>query len=228
MKHKTFTMIELLVVVAVLGILVSLLSPSIKSSLEVAYKTKCGEQMKTIHMAQEFYHDDKGSYSAIWFHEPPRRWGIWVEMIWSYAGLNQNEYSWNNYSHRQNTKANLFHCPITSEEVKPSITWEPYSEAGRESSYAYNASPIWRNTPGMYWQDRWRAPLQSTWIDTPNQTMMLMDHQHHVIAILSQYTPNAIAPHLNQVNAVYYDGHLESKFHLDIPKDLEETFWSGH
>ncbi|EDM27058.1 hypothetical protein LNTAR_07434 [Lentisphaera araneosa HTCC2155] len=55
---KKFTLIEVLVVVAIIGILASLLLPSLKSSRDKARSAVCKSNLKQIGNAQYFYADD--------------------------------------------------------------------------------------------------------------------------------------------------------------------------
>ena len=226
-KLTTFTIIELLIVISILGILISLLSPSLRSVFESAKRTECSTQMKQIHMAHELYKTDHDEYIPVWNQNGSRSWNMWVNGIWPYAGLDPIEFEWNEFSHRRNTTKNLFHCPVTTVEVVPSTTWKPYSDTNRESSYAYNASSIWINLEDVHWQVKWKSAIQEAWLEKPSQSAMVMEHQHHVITSSKQYGVHAIEPHSNQFNAIYWDGHLESKFHFDIPTNFNKTYWSG-
>lgn len=226
MKKKTnFTIIELIVVITVLVVLASLLSPSLKSAIQTAQQNECSHQMKSIHLGMELYEGDYKSYPGIWYKGA--NWGNWVKSIWSYTGLDLDEYDWNSYSHRRGTKRNLFHCPMTYENIIPSKGWAAYSELGRESSYAYNASPIWFNLPNLYWQEKWRKPIPTEWFDKPASTTLLIESQHHVIVNSGYYLQNVIEPHFMKRNILSWDGHVESAYHEDVTTNFQDTFWSG-
>ena len=59
-RSKHFTIIELLVVVSVLGILVSMLQPSLSRTYELAKSQECKLQMGQIHTAIQLYITDEG------------------------------------------------------------------------------------------------------------------------------------------------------------------------
>ena len=61
-KHKGFTLVELLVVVAIIALLVSLLLPSLKSAKELAKRVMCANNMKTLLSGAQLY---AGSYRGL-------------------------------------------------------------------------------------------------------------------------------------------------------------------
>lgn len=214
-----------MIVIAVLAVLASLLSPSLKSAIQTAQQSECSHQMKSIHLGMELYEGDYKAYPGIWYQG--NNWGNWVKSIWDYTGLDSNKYNWNTYSHRRGTKRNLFHCPVTYENVIPSKGWTPYYEADRESSYAYNASPVWVNLPSLHWKKKWSTPISTQWFDKPANTALLIESQHHVITNTGNYTPNVIEPHFMKRNMLSWDGHIETIYHDDVSTNFQDTFWSG-
>ena len=67
-KLKSFTLIEVLVVVAIIGILASLLLPSLSKARKSARTSVCMNNAKNISSAIFMYPDDNDGYF------PPRRW----------------------------------------------------------------------------------------------------------------------------------------------------------
>ncbi|MDD7984670.1 type II secretion system protein [Lentisphaera marina] len=62
MKNKTFSLIEVLVVVAIIGILASLLMPALKKSRESARRVLCLSTLKQHHIAINLYSGDNNSH----------------------------------------------------------------------------------------------------------------------------------------------------------------------
>jgi prepilin-type N-terminal cleavage/methylation domain-containing protein len=81
MRHRRrgLTLLEVLAVVAIVGVLIALLLPAIQSAREAARRIRCGHNLKQIALACHVYHDqvgsfppgniasDDGSYSGTWW-----------------------------------------------------------------------------------------------------------------------------------------------------------------
>ena len=87
---KKFTLIEILVVVAIIGILASLLLPSLKNAREKARLASCNNNEKQIGLSFALYQDDNKGYYPIYGNDSDANIS-WDDMLSDYDGRNISE-----------------------------------------------------------------------------------------------------------------------------------------
>lgn len=97
MKRKGFTLVELLVVIAVIALLMSILLPALSRARQVAQRIKCGSNLKGIGTAMKTYMDSYNGKAPV--AGPPRTgavsWGDgigseWKDKDWGFNNPNNS------------------------------------------------------------------------------------------------------------------------------------------
>ncbi len=76
-RFKAFTLVELLVVVAIIALLLAILLPSLQKAKLVAQTTVCGANMRQIGMAMEYYGQDNDQWLVFHYSDEPFGSAIW-------------------------------------------------------------------------------------------------------------------------------------------------------
>jgi prepilin-type N-terminal cleavage/methylation domain-containing protein/prepilin-type processing-associated H-X9-DG protein len=73
-----FTLVELLVVMAIIGILVALLLPAIQAAREASRRTKCLNNLHQMAIGMHEFHDAYGYFPPAFLKPNNWGWGVWI------------------------------------------------------------------------------------------------------------------------------------------------------
>ena len=108
-RYEAFTLIELLIVVAIIALLVAILVPSLQQAQALAKQTVCASNVKQISYGLRMYADDNGGKAPSQVEGSPG-WEIWMLPY-----LSQNEEYDYAYYDRQSIGGSWFGCPANAD-----------------------------------------------------------------------------------------------------------------
>jgi len=222
--HQGFTLIEMLVVIAIIGILASLLMPSLKKSLNAARELGCKSNLRQVGLACTAYMNDNGAMVVNGSHANTenRSWG------WLLGDTGYVEYTGSNGWEA----VGIFNCPAVS-------STDIYSHYGIATSSSSNkANPV-------YWVTKLRNPAHKVLVVevVPNFSSYWMtsaERWQFSISTSSAYVQYKSLRHQNNsgCNVLWGDMHVRSVNSYDgmskydpesfMPEYTDAPRWDGN
>ena len=200
MKHR-FTLIELLIVIAIIAILASMLLPVLGQAREAARKTACGANQKQVGLALQHYQGDFDAYiPAYWTSGyQPSEWWFWQMSMLNYIPELQEE------------KPGIMTCATNAMSApRPELLVTTYCRVG---SGWYWWPGEWRSTDGFCKISR---------LPHPSRQILLMEGSfleggtgapRDGASINSwglKHSGQGAFAHKGTMNCLYADGHVAS------------------
>lgn len=176
---KQFTLVELLVVVAIIGILASLLLPALSRSLSEARRVKCLGQLGQLGKGLLMYSDDQRNFF-------PYESAAWGHATFANCLVENSDKVYSTYI----ADKNVFYCPFRGPDTEP-MRWSP-AVGGYDTriSYQYHA---------------WRGYSQSPKRNTDKGNWVLMTDLNDLQQLQVNHLNGAVWA---GANTLYTDAHV--------------------
>ena len=226
MRHRGFTLVELLTVIATLSILMALLLPSLHLARQLAYRTRCQSNQRQLALAWRLYADDHEGRFYRGDNNYNYNFGGWQGLSDPCAVRPLNHYLSLPDPIKEPKQAKLFHCPADIGGEDYDKFKSAFDKFG--NSYEANYTLIGPNPPLATWgQDAILfAKINQSCEDLkwdnlaqPDQLVLLGDHNWP-----SQWDPSnrwycgrAWHGKRHHYNLAFLDGHVDF---IEIQKGL--------
>ena len=219
-KTRIFTLIELLIVIAIIAILAAMLLPALNKARETAYKISCANHLGSIGKAMLMYANDYQDYlppyrsASSWGMPGNREWYAGTPetgLLADYLQLNQKGQDIGTYGHNAGNAAN----PVSRGRIScPGLRALPAGKL-RIYGYGYNNN--------IYNGERKLARFQM-----PSRTVLVSETSD--TTILSNYDPYLTAfRHGKSANAVFTAGNVLQVIAGQVPGYWpEDLYWKPH
>lgn len=231
LTRAAFTLIELLTVIAIIGILAAIIIPTIGKVRGNAYRATCASNMRQLYNGLLLYaNDNKNRIPAVSEKWPPTlQHDTWGYHIWTYIGYEKNSFqastseTLNDLTVRTPAINNIFACPATRRHP---LRADGVSLATGGNTYAYglNSAPLSIND----FEDWWTKPIPLSTIINPSRCAMIMESSNVLGSPTGFLKLYGLIPHSNSCNVLFYDGHVRQMKLTEIPNNYyEKSFWRG-
>ncbi|EIQ01575.1 type II secretory pathway, pseudopilin PulG [Opitutaceae bacterium TAV1] len=204
-----FTLVELLTVIATIGILAGIIIPTVGRVRDTARSTQCMNNIRQLGMALTLYaHDNKNRYPPVYNSNRDLDWRNII-----FKNLYSRDYDSTLF------RTTVFACPAAMRNNETNISYGMNAMVPRQSS-----------TPPSQSSETYADRIQ-----TPSRTCMLIENSNEVAGVLDAAELGKIyaaqARHRKRYNVVYYDGHARTHPLPEIPADAStdqgKIFWKG-
>lgn len=218
MKTKqNFTLVELLVVIAVIAILASMILPALRSALDKARAIQCTSNQKQLGTATFLYTDDNKGYMPTSSQEYFSLTPSWATFIWSYTTrepiVSDFAYLRQLPSGSYEPKLSMFVCPAVMDPFKPSVEMK---HIGRNKYFSVT--------------DSYKPNLFITKCLWPSARMVYSDYYAATAYLPTVDLDSITYLHPGSTTTVtYLDGHVKALNRYAVPQTAwNSRFWGGN
>lgn len=179
--HRSFTLVELLVVTAIIAILAALLSPALRTARDKARQAACANNLKQLGLALTMYADDYGELYPFNYQAGV---GTWADALAAKGYLKTSHYLSNA----------ILNCPADPNHSRGGV----FYVTGDYGINAFITSRSWWGGADA------KYPRE---LSRPSGTILLCDADWYFVPESPTKLPHYL--HSGGANVLYCDGHLE-------------------
>lgn len=218
-RHTSgFTLVELIAVIAVMGVLVAVIIPAVGVTRTNSQRAQCTGNLRKIGGDLFLYAAENNNHipPVAVSYPPPDQKQMWQYAIWTYLGYAPEAFDLpeNDFAATRGRDNNIFHCPKTKRGpiAAPSVS---SGVNGNKMSYGLNPLESGAGT----------VPIALHKIATPALTSMVNETSYCLGGYWGYYMYFGLLPHGEGTNVLFYDGHVEYRNFTSIPTDRNDSFW---
>ncbi len=230
-RRQAFTLVELLAVIAILGVLAAILIPVVSHVRSTVLSTQCTANLRQIGAGyQQYLNDYQGIVPIGWVNRNGET-NIQEKYNLPYSG-GWIDYYYNTIPTEQRV---IMGCPLQRENKED--IWRAANKTPQQirtyRTYGFNGDLGFDLSAGEV------KPKHITLYDSPGSTILIADGNnsdangtagYYNAGITHYRLPEAV--HDGQANILFLDGHVESLALEDIPVDISSgtdgrIFWYG-
>lgn len=214
-RGHAFTLIELLTVIAIIGILAAILIPTVGVVRKTARTAACASNLRQIGLALSLYADEHKD-----FYPPPKKaWpDYWMALVASYTGRVMDSYgTMGTDQQRLICYDGVFKCP-------GKLEFKPHENGtGSQGNDYYRASYAMQQFSG----DETAAVERASISEPPSRVILVMDAENNHF-FRAPERMNSIyfrtERHGSRINILFMDNHVGNHSYNDLERNTNQVW----